>query len=51
MIPTRQKLIGENKVEEYYLPRYWGETAVVYVGGKEVAGTFDQAVERLETGE
>ncbi len=47
MIPTRQKLIGKNKVEEWH----WlnGERGVfVYVNDKQVFETYDQAVKRLE---
>ena len=44
MIPTRQKLIGENKVEEYD----WFGPLVVAVNGKIVVETYDQAVARLE---
>ena len=47
MIPTRQKLIGENKVEEYDM-RFF---AVIYINGKFVYETYDQAVARLERGE
>ncbi len=47
MIPTRQALIGENKVEEY---KFAGleYAKSVYVNSKRVDETYDQAVERLE---
>ncbi len=56
MIPTRQKLIGENKVEEYTFGLlHRGEhvypSTATYINGKHVAETYDQAVERLERGE
>ncbi len=44
MIPTRQKLIGENKVVEYRQP----ERISIYINGKRVFETYDHAVERLE---
>ena len=50
MIPTRQKLIGGDKVEEYKfgpLTRLDGTTGV-YINGKIVDETYDQAVARLE---
>ncbi len=46
MIPTRQKLIGENRVEEYVSVL----RPVVYINDIEVDETYDQAVERLERG-
>ncbi len=51
MEPTRQKLIGENKVTEYRSP-YWDKYAKkprrhTFVNGEEVAETYDQAVARL----
>ncbi len=50
MIPTREKLIGENKVEEYLFDI--GFEKGVFINGKEVYGeTYDQAVARLERGE
>ncbi len=54
MRPTRQKLIGENKVEEYRSQFAWAEAEfmLVYINGKGVVGeTYDQAVARLERGE
>ncbi len=53
MIPTREKLIGENKVEEYTFglvhrgERGWPSTAT-YINDKMVGETYDQAVTRLE---
>ena len=44
MIPTRKKLIGKNKVEEYTVVNY----LIVYINGKHVIETYEQAVERLE---
>ncbi len=46
MIPNRQKLIGENKVVEYYLE--WVDGPWTFINGKVVRGTYDQAVARLE---
>ena len=46
MIPTRQKLIGKNKVEEWNTD--WGKW--VHINGNMVAETYDHAVERLERG-
>ncbi len=51
MTPTRQKLIGKNKVEEYVISRLFDE-ARIYINGKiEWDETYDQAVARLERGE
>ncbi|KKK85789.1 hypothetical protein LCGC14_2769740 [marine sediment metagenome] len=44
MIPTRQKLIGGDKVEKWNTD--WGKW--VHVNDKLVAETYDQAVARLE---
>ena len=46
MIPTRQKLIGDNKVEEWQLNFF--DDVSVYINGKKVDETYDQAVKRLE---
>ena len=47
MIPTRQKLIGENKVEEYeFVINDLGP--VVYINGKKVDETYGHAVRRIE---
>ena len=49
MIPTRQKLIGENKVEEYHIKQISGFWPTVYINGKEIHHeTSDQVVTRLE---
>ena len=49
MIPTRQKLIGGDKVEEYRLPSWTGDKwLAVYINGEAVEETYDQAVARLE---
>ncbi len=50
MIPTRQKMIGKNKVEEYRSQFAWAEEEflIVYINGKVVVETYDQAVARLE---
>ena len=49
MIPTRQKLIGGDKVEEYRLPSWTGyKWLAVYINGEAVEYTYDQAVARLE---
>ena len=50
MLPTRQKLIGERRVEEwnynfYFLPK---PRKIVTINGKQVGETYDQAVARLE---
>ena len=45
MIPTRVKMMGWYIVEEY---DFGVAGSTVYVGGKEVAETYDQAVARLE---
>lgn len=47
MTPTRQKLIGKNKVKEYRFKDVL-ETVYVYINDKKVIETYDQAVERLE---
>ena len=47
MIPTRQKLIGENKVEEYNFANLKYEKSV-YINDKRVDETFDHVVARLE---
>ena len=48
MIPTRQKLIGKNKVEEWKFPVGLDDRVAVYINDIEVTETYDQAVERLE---
>jgi len=49
MIPTRQKLISGDKVEEYRLPCWTGDKwLAVYINGEAVEETYDQAVARLE---
>ncbi len=50
MIPVRQKLIGENKVEEWRMPRVFGldEDYRVYINDREVGEEYDEAVTRLE---
>ncbi len=49
MQPTRQKLIGENRVAEYRWDSRAPEVTTVYVNGKIAWGeTYDQAVARLE---
>ena len=53
MIPNRQKLIGENKVEEYTFGLlHRGEqvypSTATYINGEQVLETYDQAVARLE---
>ncbi len=49
MIPTRQKLIGDNKVVEYRLPSWTGDKwLAVYINGEAVEYTYDHAVARLE---
>ncbi len=46
MIPTRQKLIGGDKVQEY---KFGGpDDTLVYVNDRRVTETYDQAVARLE---
>ena len=47
MIPTRQKLIGDNKVEEYKFAHFQLEKSV-YINNERVDETYDQAVARLE---
>ncbi len=47
MLPTREKLIGENKVVEYELITHFF-THAVYINDKETKETYDQAVARLE---
>ena len=44
MIPTRQKLIGEDKVVEYRYPM----RIYIYINDKRVFETYDHAVARLE---
>ena len=48
MIPTREKLIGDNKVEEWKFPVGLDARVAVYINDIEVAETYDQAVARLE---
>ena len=48
MIPIRQKMIGENKVEEWKFPVGLDARVAVYINDIEVAETYDQAVKRLE---
>ena len=50
MIPVREKLIGENKVEEWRMPRVFGldEDYRVYINDREVGEEYDEAVTRLE---
>ncbi|KKM17170.1 hypothetical protein LCGC14_1678430 [marine sediment metagenome] len=48
MIPIRQKMIGENKVEEWKFPVGLDDRVAVYINDIEVAETYDQAVVRLE---
>ncbi len=49
MIPIRQKMIGENRVEEYRMPSWTGDKwLAVYINGQAVPETYDQAVARLE---
>ena len=50
MLPTRQKLIGGDKVEEYLSQFAWAEEEfeIVYINSKIVHETYDQAVARLE---
>ena len=48
MIPTRQKLIGGDKVEEYDMSAVLRHELVVYINDKLVDETYDQAVARLE---
>ncbi len=50
MIPTRQKLIGENRVKEYKSTFWDNIPSIVYINDKLVDETYDQAVERLERG-
>ncbi len=46
-MPTRQTLIGKNKVEEYDWPR--GNDTAVYINGKWIRDeTYDEVVKRLE---
>ncbi len=45
MIPIRQKMIGENKVEEW---PDWDGISFVCINGRLVNETYDQAVKRLE---
>ena len=47
MIPTRQKLIGKNKVEER--DTIWAKW--VYLNGRLTSGTYEQVVARLESEE
>jgi len=49
MIPTRQQVIGKNKVEEYRIRYANVNDTVVYINGREILDeTYDQAVRRLE---
>ena len=48
MIPTRQKLIGKNKVEEWQFHVLGKDTNIVHINNKLVTETYDQAVARLE---
>ena len=49
MLPTRQKLIGRDKVEEYRLPSWTGDKwLAVYINSHQVHETYNQAVARLE---
>ena len=47
-IPTRQKLIGKNKVEEW--PWYFGKGTAytTFINDERVVETYDDAVARLE---
>ena len=49
MIPTRQKLIGGDKVEEHMFGVFAHlNKPAVFVNGIPVSETYDQAVARLE---
>ncbi len=50
MIPSREKLIGENKMEEHiwYRQPTYQRIVIIYVNGRSVEETYDHAVARLE---
>ncbi len=46
MIPTRQQVVGKNIISEWVLSAI--DKTNVYINGKQVLETYDQAVKRLE---